>query len=140
VIYLIVALAMAAEEAGQTLVRFPVAMIVWSLVTVIIMAVTAIAVYFAKSWKIRVDDSLQSKRDDIEGLKKDHSQCALNVAQNYVDKTLFTQQVQNCANLQNIILGKIDKMYIEISDTKAQLAQSELRIIKEIKNGNKNNK
>ena len=125
------------ESVTNPSVAFDVALVVWSTITISLMGLTAIAGFFAKSWKHRVDKITEINTKGIEQLKTDHNKCALIVAQDYVDKSLFNKQVDHCVTLQQGIFDKIELMRKEIADTKIKLVESEFRIIKEIKNGNK---
>ena len=53
---------------------------------------------------------------------------------------MYNKHLDTCASLQKRIFDKIDIMHNDLTDTKVKLAESEFRIIKEIKNGNKGNK
>ena len=125
------------ESIVNPSVAFDVALVVWSTITIALMGLTAIAVFFAKSWKHRVDKVTEKNAIEIDTLKNTYTGCALTMAEKYTDKDMFIKQVEACSVLQRRIFDKIDSMHKDLADTRVKLVESEARIIKEIKNGNK---
>lgn len=132
------------EEAK---ISFDVAMIVWSSVSILLMIITGVAVFFARSWKHRVDKDYVnlsdkvvvesiSKEKEINKIREDHAICKFHVVETYVDKDTFHRQVGQCVTIQNKVFDKVEELAKEISETNKRIYAFKVEIIKEIRNGN----
>jgi len=127
---------------GDATISFSVAVIIWSAASVLFVALTAVAVFFAKSWKLRIDRDYNKMSDKvnliygtIDSIKEEHNKHEVESVKTYVDYPVFNHQVSVCSGIQQRVFDKVEQIMKELSIMNTKIVAFKADVITEIKNG-----